>query len=299
MPNPDAASAFDVASISLQGNRRINQDRCMIAREGNCVLLLLSDGMGGHPRGEVAAQIVIDTGRAAFDSVSKPISDPLGFLEDTLKTAHEQIVNYGKRRSPPIDPRATAVAALVQNGTSYWIHAGDSRAYLFRGYRVVQRTRDHSFVEQMRGRGLMDRGDPKAARYRNLVTHCLGGAGMRFGITRGRPVALVPHDILLLCSDGLWGQLADDQLGPKMRHHGSLERMANDLAREAEQSAAPSSDNISLIALRWLGAEPSEPAEPTGPTPQPPPAPQADSEQLQDAIELLRAAIDDFESDSN
>ena len=291
---------FVTATVSLQGNRKLNQDRYAVLRDGDSVLLLLSDGMGGHPRGEVAAQIVVDTGRAAFETTSKPIGDPSGFLDDLLKTAHEQIVAYGRRQHPPVDPRATAVAVLVQNGTACWVHAGDSRAYLFRDYRVVQRTRDHSFVEQLHGRGILAKTDPKAKRYRNLVTQCLGGSGMRFGTSRGRPIRLRRHDILLLCSDGLWSQLPEGQLGPRMRHRGSLERMASELARDARQAAAPSSDNITLVALRWHGEDeeraspPETEADHTGnekPT-------AAEPDRLQDAIELLRSAIEDYEAGS-
>lgn len=287
---------FETVTISLQGDRGKNQDRCAVLSDGGCALLLLADGMGGHPKGEMAAQILVDTGRTAFEAASKPIDDPRGFLDDILTSAHERIAAYGHNHKPPIDPRSTAVAALVQNGSAYWTHVGDSRLYLFRGYRIVQRTTDHSFVEQMRGRGLLSEGDRAAQRYRNLVTQCLGGTGMHFHTSHGRPIAMVPRDILLLCSDGLWSQIPDERLMAQMRHHGSLKRMADELARSAAQTGAPSSDNITLVALRWSGEEERQPAKPAAAQPRADAGPDTAKAQLRDAIVHLRSAIADFES---
>ena len=290
---------FETVTLSLQGDRNQNQDRCVVLSDGGCALLLLADGMGGHPKGETAAQILMDTGRTAFEVASKPIDDPLGFLDDMLNSAHEQIVAYGRNHRPPIDPRSTAVAALVQNGSAYWVHVGDSRLYLFRGYRIIKRTTDHSFVEQMRGRGLLSEDDRTAQRYRNLVTQCLGGTGMRFSTSRGYPIAMVPRDILLLCSDGLWGQFSDDQLIAQMRHHGSMKRMADELGHSAEQAGAPASDNVTLVALRWIGEEERQPAELAAVQPRATDdKPDADEAQLQDAIDHLRSAVEEFESNS-
>ncbi len=283
---------IETASFSLQGDRPTNQDRCALLVDDASVLLLLSDGMGGHPKGEEAARIMVETGKLAFESVSKPISEPLDFLDYILRTAHEAIVAFGTAHTPPIDPRATGVAALVQNGKAYWSHAGDSRLYLFRDYRDYARTTDHSFIEQLRYRGLRPANSKMHKRYRNLVTLCLGGNGMHFGTSRGNPTELQDRDILLLCTDGLWNQLSEESLGPQMRHHGSLERMVSSLANAAAQAAAPASDNVTLVAMRWQD-QPPEPqipktessAEDTGTRP---------ADEVQEAIDHLRSAIENF-----
>jgi serine/threonine protein phosphatase PrpC len=289
---------FETVSVSLKGDRKKNQDRCAVLCDGGSALLLLADGMGGHPKGEKAAQVLVDVGCTAFEAAPKPIDDPPGFLDDILNDAHKQIVTFGRSHNPPIDPRSTAVVALVQNGTAYWSHVGDSRLYLFRGYRIIQRTTDHSFVEEMRGRGVLTDANPIVQRYRNLVTQCLGGTSMSFSTSHGRPIAMAPRDTLLLCSDGLWGQLSDEQLIAQMRHHGSLKRMADELSHTAELAGAPSSDNVTLVALRWLGEEENKTDESAAEPAIAEPAADANDKGVQDAIEFLRSAIDDFESDS-
>ena len=98
---------FETAQSSLQGDRDQNQDRCAVIVGDDCVLLLLADGMGGHPKGEIAAQIVVDTGKAAFEAVGKPLPEPQAFLDAVLGAAHEHIAAFGATHEPPIDPRAT------------------------------------------------------------------------------------------------------------------------------------------------------------------------------------------------
>ncbi len=285
---------IDTAICTLVGNRAINQDRCAAEVEDDTALLLLSDGMGGHPKGEEAARIMVETGTQAFHNVSLPIQDPLDFLDEILRNAHQAIVDYGEAQNPPIDPRATGVAALIQDGKAYWTHAGDSRLYLFREYRDVARTTDHSFIEQLKDRGLRPADPRMNKKYRNLVTQCLGGSGMRFGTSRGDPVELHDRDILLLCTDGLWNQLPEDSLGPQMRHHGSLERMVNNMANAAAQAGAPGSDNVTLLAMRWREAD--EPAD--RPTFEREETVLADApDDVRDAIDTLKSAIEDFELD--
>ncbi|KOR30626.1 hypothetical protein TI04_04860 [Achromatium sp. WMS2] len=300
-------SKFEVANVSLLGNRKVNQDRCAIFSYGDCALLLLSDGLGGHPRGEVAAQIFIDTGRTAFSDITKPISDPNAFFEEILQVSHQKILTFGRNHNPPINPKSTAVLALIQNGQVFWAHLGDSRLYLFRNNRIVMRTRDHSVVETMRyqnGEPL----NPNIMRYRNLVTHCLGSSRHKPEIKTDNSMVLEPLDTLLLCTDGLWGQLSDEILETKIRTKGSLEYLAAELAQDAGRLAAPNSDNVTLIILRWLeGAFKEE-------LPQPPrqklilkdltsdqnkakkQAPKVDDPELLEALATLRSAIDELES---
>ena len=288
---------FETASTSLLGNREVNQDRCLALSDGNCVLLLLSDGLGGHPKGDVAAQLLIETGRRAFAAVSKPIADPQGFLEDIQSAAHEEILAYGRRHQPPITPRATAVLALVQNSDLFWSHTGDSRLYLFRGYHVILRTQDHSLLEAMRTQGIpLD--SAAQPHYRNLVTQCLGGTRPGCSDCHNPAFPLLPRDILLLCTDGLWSQFADEALSSHIRHHGSLERMTTELAHAAELSAAPQSDNITLIVLRWLGNTPSGtlPEQPLRALTALETAADSEDPELREAIVNLLSALDEFSS---
>lgn len=285
---------LETANASLIGNRKINQDRCAVLGDKRCSLLLLSDGLGGHPKGEVAAQIFIDTGKIAFSSSIKPIPNPQEFLDRIIRTAHESILAFGNKHTPPINPRATAVLALIQNGQLFWRHIGDSRLYLFRNTKVVMRTRDHSVLEAMQI-DVDNPNDPNMLRYQNLITRCLGGTKrVLIDTSYNDPIALNAMDTLLLCTDGLWGQFNERMLSLKIHHQIPLERLVTELANEAFQTAKPRSDNITLIIARWMNppvestsmlldteinAETTIPSSDSG---------------LREAISTLRSALDIF-----
>ncbi len=243
---------YELAQANRLGNRASNQDRTGYAQAERTVLLVLADGMGGHAGGELAAQVLVDTllqhfGRAA----AKPIPDPQAFLERSILDAHQQVIATGQRCTPPVDPRTTCVACLVQDGTAWWAHAGDSRLYLFRGGKPLLRTHDHTFVEQLYQGGMISEKELLSHPLRNYVTQCIGGDVVP-QITCSPGTPLEYGDTILLCSDGLWAALSDDEMGRLLATEPSLEGATEKMASCAEAAAYPFSDNISIVTLRWL-----------------------------------------------
>lgn len=240
-----AQRAFDAARTSLAGGRASNQDRSLVLADADCVLLAVADGLGGHPRGEVAAQLLVDACEALFRRTARPVPDPRAFLLHCIGKAHQAIRRFGGRQDPPIAPRTTAVLALVQGGVASWAHVGDSRLYLLRGGRVFAQTRDHAAVRLVR------REAEQAARRLASVTRCLGGLPQPPTTTCGPPTALLPGDTLLLCSDGMWGQLPPGLLVETLsREDLPLDQGLQRLALRASECA--NSDNVTAVALRWL-----------------------------------------------
>ena len=276
--------------ISLIGDRRNNQDRCALLKSGELLLLVLADGMGGHPRGEMAAQILVDTSNRLLQGVPKPIHDPRAFLSRILHEAHEEIQVFGLAQEPAIDPRTTAVVAMIQNGTAFWAHAGDSRFYLLRNGEVLARTTDHSYVERLHQQGIISEYQRQAHPQRNYVTRCLGGAGSLPDIEISTR-RLQAGDTLMLCSDGLWSAIEEDLLGDALCGAMPLPEAVQALAEEATQASFPESDNTTLLALRL--EHPAEPHEARGTA-----APSAKNpDELDLAIQELQHAIDSFHNE--
>ena len=111
---------YDTGMANRLGNRSNNQDRCTILERDNSVLLLLADGMGGHQRGELAAQELVDSISKSFRHQQLPIENPASFLETAITKAHYDIAACGTRLDPPVYPRTTCVACLTRMG----LHAG-------------------------------------------------------------------------------------------------------------------------------------------------------------------------------
>jgi len=252
-----SSMSFDTGHTSLLGTRNLNQDRCAVLETGDALLLVMADGLGGHPKGEKAAQIMIDTCTEAFREVTTPVPRPKLLLKHLFLLAHRRIVRFGQRQEPAIAPRTTAVLALVQKGTAFWAHVGDSRCYLFRNGRLLTRTIDHSQVERLRSQGIISAGECNTHPQRNLVTRCLGGARGLPEVEYGKPVRLCSNDVLLLCSDGFWEPLGTGEIGHILNDGTPLNQALNQLARKAEKAAWPDCDNTSAVACRWLGEIPT------------------------------------------
>ena len=189
---------FSVFQISRKGGREKNEDRMGYCYTRESGLFVLADGMGGHPEGEVAAQLALQTVSALYQKEARPIvKDVAEFLSTSLMAAHHQIIRYASEKGMLDTPRTTLVAAIVQGTSATWVHCGDSRLYVVRGGELLTRTRDHSYLEQQNAGVIrMDRVN------RNILFTCLGSPTKPVFDVTG-PVTLQQGNKILLCSDGL------------------------------------------------------------------------------------------------
>ncbi len=246
---------IETADVSLIGHREENQDRVAVAEAEQAALLLVVDGMGGHAEGARAAETALSTLLEAFWQTSHPIFDPLGFLHLSLGRAHEEVVRLGAALSVEARPRATCAVCLVQESAAYWAHVGDSRIYQLRHSSVMERTRDHSHVEVLLREGLITEAEVQGHPMRNYVECCLGGDAALPEMTISSRRRLNRGDVLLLCTDGMWANLRDEDFVRLAQVHARpLRDSLNELGTRAVEASAPYSDNTSAAALRWKAA---------------------------------------------
>ncbi len=245
---------FESAQISYLGDRSENQDRVAIIAEDESLLMAVVDGMGGHSHGARAAEVTLEVIEEAFKEVPRPIFDPQGFLKLVLARAHDAVVELGDGLVLDEKPRATCAICLVQESGAYWAHVGDSRIYQIRGDAVFERTRDHSHVELLLRQGLISEAEISEHPMRNFVECCLGGDAALPNMSVTGKKDLLPGDVLLVCTDGVWTGLEEDEIG---RVIGDESATPDSLLRKVAESAvarnAPHSDNTSAAALRWQG----------------------------------------------
>jgi len=245
---------IEYAKVSALGDRTDNQDRAAIVVAEDAALMLVFDGMGGHSDGARAAETGLKIVQDTFMESALPVFDPQGFLYSALSHAHDEVVKIGMDLSVDFRPRATCAICLIQEGGSYWGHIGDSRIYQMRGSELVSRSRDHSHVEVLIQEGAITEEEALDHPMRNFVECCIGGDAPvpDMSITAKRP--LVPGDVLLACSDGLWSGLSDADMDTlASRPSDSLAENLKALSVKALHTNAPYSDNTTGTALRWLG----------------------------------------------
>jgi len=174
---------FSVYQVSRKGGREKNEDRMGYCYTRDSGLFALADGMGGHPEGEVASQLALQTLAALFQRDSKPtLSDPLRFLHEAIIAGHHQLLRYATQRALIDTPRTTVVACVLQGNAAYWAHCGDSRLYMVRGDKLIARTRDHSYSELQE---TLSQVVPMGERFnRNVLFTCLGSPGEPLEIGR-------------------------------------------------------------------------------------------------------------------
>jgi serine/threonine protein phosphatase PrpC len=243
---------FSVYQLSRKGGREKNEDRMGYCYTRDAGLFALADGMGGHPEGEVASQLALQTLSALFQREARPkLAEPLRFLHESIIAGHHQLLRYAGERGLIDTPRTTIVACLIQGSAAYWAHCGDSRLYLVRGDKLVARTRDHSYSElQQTLSQVVPIGDRVN---RNVLFTCLGSPGKPVIDTAG-PLVVQPGDRVMLCSDGLWGAIGDDEITQVLSER-PISDAVPELVERALRATGERSDNVTVLTVEWEAAE--------------------------------------------
>jgi len=241
---------FTIFQESRKGSRPVNQDRVAYTYSRDTLLMVVADGMGGHAGGEIAAQIAVRLFIERFQQEAKPmLKNPLGFLQESMVKAHAALGSYSTQFSMLETPRTTCVACIVQAGYAYWGHVGDSRLCLYRQGALISQTKDHSKVQYLVDQGVIDAGDVALHPDRNKVYSCLGGMIDPI-IDLSNRMPLRNGDVIVMCTDGLWGPIGNDEIATWLTSTPIL-KSAPEMMREAERRGGPDGDNLSAIVMRW------------------------------------------------
>lgn len=248
---------FSVYQVSRKGGREKNEDRMGYCYTRESGLFALADGMGGHPEGEVASQLSLQCMAAMFQREARPVlEEPTRFLHDAILSAHHQLLRYATQKSLIDTPRTTIVACVMQGNTAYWAHCGDSRLYLVRGGKLIARTRDHSYSELQESLSAVVPMSDKLNR--NVLFTCLGSPGKPVVDTVG-PLILQRGDRILLCSDGLWGNLSDAEITHELASRAVSDSVP-ELVERALREGGERCDNVSVLAMEWESSHDAEAA---------------------------------------
>ncbi|MDP3540153.1 MAG: protein phosphatase 2C domain-containing protein [Azonexus sp.] len=241
---------FTIYQESRQGGRANNEDRTTYCYSRDALLMVVADGMGGHHYGEVAAQIAIQTLADTFQREARPLlGDPFRFLQKSMTNAHHAILDYTAQHRLKDTPRTTCVACVVQDNVAYWAHAGDSRLYLMRAGRIIAQTKDHSRIRLLIEEGMITEAQAAIHPDRNKIYSCLGSPTVP-EIEFSRKTPLEHGDIVLLCTDGLWGVTSGEQMALAMKGANLLQALPM-LLTQAEVRGGTHGDNLSAVAVRW------------------------------------------------
>ena len=246
-PGIEAASLTDVG---LQ--REDNEDSLLywepdsdaeFRRKGR--LAVVADGMGGYEGGQEASRLAVETVRHHYDRHFA--GDPQAALLNGFLAAHDGIQRYAFEHPQFHGMGTTCTALVIIAEQLFFAHVGDSRLYLLRGDSISRLTRDHSYVGRLVENGIVRSEDAESHPQRHILTAALGSGREITPQVPEQPVTLEENDVLILCTDGLWGVIGDQDLARGARTQ-PLSDACMKLVRMALERGGP--DNITVQLLR-------------------------------------------------
>jgi len=233
-----------------QGMKRgNNEDALFVLPEQK--LYIVADGVGGHNSGELASRLAV--GNIAEYVALHPIRQITDdnrlrdYFTDCLSEANRLI--YEKAHSDPENAgmaTTTVIAYLSENNKAYIVNVGDSRAYLIRDRRIFQITEDHTYVNQLLRAGSITKEEAEHHPSRNMITRAVGGE--RKVVPDFFQFETYPGDMLILCTDGLFGELTDQEICETALARRSMYGLAGELVKMANERGGK--DNVSVICIK-------------------------------------------------
>ena len=228
--------------------RKDNEDSLFVIPDKK--IFIVADGVGGQNSGELASRMTV--GYMAQYVCLNPIEDAV--TEAQLKTYFKKLFSganslvYEKSVSEPgnLGMATTAVLCYIRDDTAYFVNVGDSRAYLIREGRPYQITEDHSFVQTMIREGRLSKEEAEKRDDRNMITRAIGGD------EEVHPdfftLDLFPGDTIILCSDGLHGEVPDETIAALTLTTSTMHELSRMLVDKANDAGGK--DNISVVCIR-------------------------------------------------
>lgn len=226
------------------GRRRASNEDAVLADR---TVFFVADGMGGHGGGDVASRTVLTEMAALAGRDEVTAADCAGAVRAAAGAIGA--IDSGDRR--PAGTTLSGTLVTCSDGVPYWlvVNVGDSRTYLWRGDRLDQITVDHSAVREMLDAGEITAAEARTHPERNVITRAVGG-----GMEPRADVWMVPRrpgDVLVVCSDGVTGEIDDDEVAALIRDAPDPGSLARSLVTAAVERGGR--DNASVVVVAVAG----------------------------------------------
>ncbi|MDR2570312.1 MAG: protein phosphatase 2C domain-containing protein [Oscillospiraceae bacterium] len=209
------------AMLSKVGGRKINEDSVGVSSADSGMFCVLADGLGGHSSGEVASKLAVDTALRIYkERMKKSISDEglKDMLSYCMNGAQNAILDKQESQRNIREMKTTAVMLHIQTSqttqakNAAWAHIGDSRLYRFDNSNISDRTLDHSVPQMLALQGEIEEKDIRNHEDRNRLTRVMGIEWETPKFTISKSVGVTVQTTFLLCSDGFWELIEDEEM---------------------------------------------------------------------------------------
>lgn len=223
--------------------RSVNQDHYYIDPEGR--FFVVADGMGGHAGGQEASRIATHAIRTHLEENWDSSLDSKTILKDAIAQANEDILKDQKEHPERGEMGTTAVIVIHRQDQFCYGHVGDSRIYQLQDSELQQLTQDHTWVARAQDLGHLSEEQARVHPLRHVLLQCLGRQDLhRVDV---EAISVKSGDRLLLCSDGLSGEVTDEEIGDYLKSSADSQEVASNLVTAANQAGG--SDNITVVVV--------------------------------------------------
>lgn len=235
---------FDVYSYSNRGGRPYNEDSVGTRIEGDNGVFVVADGLGGHSHGEVASACVCDT---LLEGVPDPEGDVTDWFRDRIAQANQSVLALQKEKGTVL--KSTVVALSILGNRAVWAHAGDSRLYYIRGGRLTAYTEDHSVAYKKYKAGEITRRQIAFDEDQPRLLRSIGGQDHNEPAVRVYEELLSPGDAFMLCSDGVWEFLEEQEIAIDLLKSETARQWAEYLLLRMMERVNGENDNLTMLTL--------------------------------------------------
>ena len=240
---------LDYSTCCCQGGRPYNEDSIAISDSIEPIgTFALADGLGGNGMGDIASSIAVKCALEGDSSLRGGDFLAQGFIAAQKTIMSEQVRLHAESKM-----KTTMVALRIEHNRAYYGHIGDSRLYYFSGRSCKQLTKDHSVPQMLVASGDIQPCDIRHHPDRNKLLRVLGveWETPRFSLCK-KPLIVWPGDAFLLCSDGFWEYIEEDEMLELYRKHKRPGTWLVNMKKIVEKRGAESegtADNFSAIAI--------------------------------------------------
>lgn len=242
------------------GKREYQQDTAKVSESyvyiaDRRIIAILCDGMGGLSGGERASGYCVERLYEAFQAASAPIDIPR-FFSRMIDDVDRQVKAMTNEEGKPLGAGTTLISVVIDDGRLFWASVGDSRIYLINDASILCLTRDHNYqmvlASQVR-KGLISAQEAMTHPKREALISYIGMGGVRCADISEKPFLLRGNDRILLCSDGLYRTLSEEEMAMIVRNaENDMESAARELVQSAIGKGKVHQDNTTAVVLKYL-----------------------------------------------